>query len=311
VDENGIPFSQTPLTPLRVRPIETYLERRYVLTPRAAVGEHQSLQAILRLAARRGETFQQGLLMIEPLRRRTRKRTGLAPDHIDYLADTAPDHQQRLLRLAKTLGNRITELLLAEDAWLVDGAIVIPAWACKERREKTLHLLPEEQVIIREQRLVRSPGTVLGRAGTPLLFPRKHGTAWKLHAYWTKVVIPVRRKAAERWRAEHELPAGADTPFEWTVVDDHGRPIIEPDGSLRIGGFAPHDLRRSAADLLRRLGIEDRLIAARFGHADQGQLVAATYAADTRREELAAELQAIAAEGGTTARLERLAEARR
>jgi hypothetical protein len=51
----------------------------------------------------------------------------------------------------------------------------------------------------------------------------------------------------------------------------------------------------------------DALIAARLGHADQGQLVASTYATDTRRERLRAALAAIAEEGGIDAALARAA----
>lgn len=311
VDENGVRFADTPLPALRVRAVEAYLEQRAATTARAAAGEAQALQRILQLAARRGETFDHALLTIESPRRRTRKRRGLEPAHLDYLIERAPEHQRRLLRLCKTLGNRIGELLNAEDAWfdLDAGTVTIPAWACKERREKALDLLPEEIAIVREQRLARSPQTISGRGGTPITFPRAKGTRWTHCGYWNDVVHPVRRKAARDWRAEHRLADDADTPFEWKVLDENGRPVLEQDGSEKIGGFAPHDLRRSAADLLRRLDVPDALIAARFGHADQGQLIAATYAADDRRERLRAQLDAIAADGGTTARLAKAAGA--
>jgi integrase len=305
VDEHGTTFASMPLAALAVRPIEVYLERRAEQTPRAAVGEYQSLQAILRLAARRGEKFEHGLLALEPLKRRTRRRHGLEREHVGYLADCAPEHQQRLLRLGATLGNRITELLRAEDAWLDLDAdtptITIPAWACKERREKVLDLLPEEVALIREQRLVRSPNTVYGRGGTPLVFPRRHGTGWSHCGYWNDVVIPIRRKAAARWRDEHGLTDAADTPFEWVVTDDTGAPVLELDGSEKIGGFAPHDLRRTAARSLQQAGVDDKLIAARFGHVDE-KLIAGTYGEDTRRQQLQDELRAIAGAGGIDAR---------
>lgn len=281
VDAHGVPFGQLPLAAIAVRPIEVYLERRSEKTPRAAVGEYQMLLAILRLAARRGETFEQGLLALEPLRRRTRRRHGLSLADLRYLVAHAPEHQRRVFLLGGTLGCRIMELLRIEDAWLgLDECLLtIPAWASKERRDKPVDLLPEEVILFREQQLVRSPDTVSGQDGTPLLFPRRHGTAWTHGGFWNDVVHPVRERAARAWRVEHDL---FTTPFDT---------------------FAPHDLRRGAATLLRELGVDADLVASRFGHADHGQLIEKTYADDTRRKRLRATLDAIAADGGIDSRL--------
>jgi integrase len=281
VDEKGVPIGSLPLAMLTVRQVELYLERRSELTPRAAVGEYQALVGILRLAARRGETFDQGLLALDPVRRRPKPRkTTLTLDQLRYLAQHAPEHQRRLFLLGATLGCRIGELLQAEDAWLdADaGTLTAPAWACKERRDKILDLLPEELAVLREQRLVRSPQTVNGVGGTRLLFPRKGGTPWRTSGgFWAEVILPTRQKAAKAWRAEFDLAADAETPFDT---------------------FAPHDLRRIAATTLRQMGVDAELVARRLGHADQGQLVDQVYAADTRRERLRAELDRIASGGG-------------
>lgn len=293
VDDDGIPFGDLPLAALRVRPVEVYLERRSKDTPRAAVGEYQELRSILRLAARRGETFDQGLLALEPLRRRPRERKhrGLPLDQLRYMAAHVPEHERRILLLGATLGCRITELLLIEDGWIDLDArtLTIPAWACKERRTKVLDLLPEEVALIREQRLVRSPNTVDGRDGTPMLFARKHGTAWTANGFWADVVEDARADAAKAWRADHDLAADAETPFD---------------------GWAPHDLRRGAATLLRQIGVPAELVAARLGHADNGELVDRVYAEDTRRERLRDHLAAIDAAGGIEACLAAAAKGR-
>lgn len=52
----------------------------------------------------------------------------------------------------------------------------------------------------------------------------------------------------------------------------------------------------------RELGISPELAASRRGHKDAGHLLVTVYA-ETRRENLRAKLQAIAAEGGIDARL--------
>ncbi len=158
----------------------------------------------------------------------------------------------------------------------------MPEWATKERREKVLDLLPEECDLIREQRLVRSPNTVVGFEGSLLLFPRPGGTPWRYHSsFWNRVIVPTRTKEATAWREEHGTTANAPTPFD---------------------NFKPRDLRRGASTLMRELGISPELAASRLGHKDAGHLLVTVYA-ETRRENLRAELQAIAAEGGIDARL--------
>jgi integrase len=197
------------------------------------------------------------------------------------------------------------ELLQAEDVWfdLDNATVTIPAWATKERRERTLDLLADEVTLVREQRLVRSRDTRRGPGGTLYVFPRPEGGPWKVHSgFWNRVVVPMRRKAARAWREQHELAAGVPTPFEWVVLDSHGRPVIDVDGKPKLGGFAPHDLRRGASDLLLELGLPHELVAARLGHKDAGYLVAKTYSTATHAR-LRRELRRIDAEGGIDARL--------
>jgi integrase len=207
------------------------------------------------------------------------KKTILTLEQLRFLAGFAPEGQRRLFLLGATLGNRLGELLACEDGWvdLERSTLTVPAAACKERREKVLDLLPEEVALIREQRLVRSPQTVNGAGGTPLLFPRRHGTRWQDNGFWADVIKPMRRKAAQAWRGEQLLPSNSPSPFD---------------------GFAPHDLRRIAATTLRARGVSADLVGRRLGHADQGQLVDQVYAADTRGKRLREELERIAADGG-------------
>ena len=239
-DEHGTPFAAMPLAALNVRQVERYLERRSAQTPRAAVGEYQSLRAILRLAARRGERFEHGLLALEPVRRRPRPKTHVPTlDEFRFLAARAPEHSRRLLLLGASLGGRIGELLAAEDAWidLDEAMITMPEWATKERREKVLDLLPEECDLIREQRLVRSPNTVVGFEGSLLLFPRPGGTPWRYHSsFWNRVIVPTRTKAARAWREQHGTTADAPTPSTTSSRRTCGavpRPSCASSGSRR------------------------------------------------------------------------------
>lgn len=305
VNGDGVPFGELPLAALDPAEVELYLQARYAQTPRAAVGELQALHAILTLARRRGEKFDDRLLAIEPLKLRPRVQPGIEPHHVAYMAAFVPEHQRRLFLLGRTLGSRIMELLNAEDAWLdVDAStLTIPAWATKEKREKVLRLLPEELHLLRAQQLARSANAALGRDGTRLLFPRKLGSAWSHSAFWEDVIKPARRKAAKQWRVDHGLSALADTPFEYAeVYADTGEPILV-NGRPKIGGFGPHDLRRCAATTLLDAEVKPALVAARFGHKDNGELVTRLYAKDKRAVALDVELAAIAAQGGLDARL--------
>jgi integrase len=306
VDELGRPFGLIALDELRGAPIGDYLRKRHAVTPRAAVGERQMLLAVVERELGRGHRIDASVLAGLPrLKRATVKRSCMRLAEFDYMTRHTPDHQRRGLWLGCTLGGRIMELLQAEDAWLdlEAGTITIPAWACKERREKELDLLAEELMLIREQQLIRSPNTARGKLGTRLLFPRRDGGRWRHANYFDRVVVRMRHRAALAWREEHDLGPDAPTPFEWIVRDRDGDVVLADDGTPKVGGFQPHDLRRGAATILRELRVPHELIAARLGHKDAGYLVAVTYA-ETRRDALRDELARIDAAGGIRAALE-------
>jgi integrase len=311
VDERtGLPFAEMPIASLSLQPIDRYLTKRARDTRRAAIGEQQALKKILLRAQRNGEQVDPALLALEPIRRAKVRRTGLTLHELRYLAAHAQPSQQAVFLLGGTLGGRIMELLRSEDAWfdLEQRTVTIPAWVAKERREKTLDLLPEEVALVRQQRLIRSAQTRTGPGGTCWTFPRVEGGPWSHHSgFWNNVILPTRRKAARAWRLEHGLTVDAPTPFEWIVTDRHGRPVIDVDGQFKIGGFAPHDLRRGASDLLLSLGLPLELVAARLGHKDAGTLIATTYSS-VNRDRLRRELERIAADGGIDGRLAKLAE---
>jgi integrase len=311
IDERtGLRFAEMPVAALSLQPIDRYLTRRARDTRRAAIGEQQSLAKILQLAQRHGERVDPALLALEPLRRVKTKRRGLTLAELRFLAEHAQPSQQAVFLLGGTLGGRIMELLRSEDAWfdLDERSVTIPAHVAKERREKTLDLLPEEVALVKKQRLVRSAETRTGPGGTCWTFPRVEGGPWARHSgFWNRVVLPTRARAAVTWRHVHGLTVDAPTPFEWIVTDRHGRPVIDVDGTFKTGGFAPHDLRRGAADLLLSLGLPLELVAARLGHKDAGTLVATTYST-LNRDRLRRELDRIAADGGIDGRLAKLAE---
>ena len=105
-------------------------------------------------------------------------------------------------------------------------------------------------------------------------YPRFH------HAVWHKAV----RRAARAWREEHGLGERDSTPFEWQLLDDRGVPRFSDDGSPVLDRLEPHDLRATAATLMRDAGYTRDQAAARLGHADSGELLDRLYDVGDRRK---------------------------
>jgi integrase len=184
-------------------------------------------------------------------------------------------------------------MLAIDETWLDLKAktLTVPSRWRKERGgDLVIPLLDDEVKLFREQLLARG-------GPSSLVFPRRHGTKWTHSNYWHKVLVPARGKAAAAWREAHGLAADADTPFEWTIVDEHGTPVLDDDGEPKTGGLAPHDFRRGAATLLPELGMPHEVAAKRLGHKDAGQLLAERYET-VRAERLTDEVARIDAAGG-------------
>jgi integrase len=124
--------------------------------------------------------------------------------------------------------------------------LTIPPELCKERRRKVIPLTDEETSLLREQLLARAPGSAL-------VFPKRHGSPWRYSAFQRLVWKPMLRDAASAWKKDH--PAGNE-PFS---------------------GLTCHDLRHTAASLMRQAGMPAELVAERLGHSDGGALLLRTY----------------------------------
>ena len=308
VDGRDTPFADLPFAALRPADCERYLEFRQAETPRAARGERQFLARMVELAERRGYQFDAGLRALEPVRVAARTRVALHYSEIVWMSGYANEAIWRIFPLGASLGDRIMELLRAEVGWLDLKAcrFTVPAWATKERRERVLDLLPEEVALFRQQLLVRA-------GGTSLLFPREDGEPWSHTGFYSSVVMPMRGKAAQAWRAERGLHEHADTPFEQVVRDEQGELVYVKKGHTPAGrplrrvkttGFAPHDLRRSASDLLvDELGLPVDVAAARLGHKDGGYLLLTRYKAKQQRERVRREIDRVTDAGGITGAL--------
>jgi integrase len=101
-----------------------------------------------------------------------------------------------------------------------------------------------------ERGLVRRPLATVAKTATP--FPKRHGSPWRYSAFQRLVWKPMIRDAIKAWKREQTRPE----PFS---------------------GLTCHDLRHTAASLMRQAGMPAELVAERLGHSDGGALLLRTY----------------------------------
>jgi len=167
---------------------------------------------------------------------------------------------------------------------LRERTIFIPWNLCKEGRDKIIDLTTHECTILREQLMARA-------VGTDLVFPSKTGKSWSgksKYGDWHRLVWSkaVRRASAE-WRRQYGLGDAAPTPFEAQVADSDGEPRFDDRGLPQLDALEPHDLRATAATLMRDAGFTREQVAARLGHADSGELLDRVYDVGDRRKRAA------------------------
>ena len=273
------PFAETPLQHLRRDQLEDAILIRAADHPTSARNELQALKALLEYAADRGAQFDQAILRISPVAVQPRQRRALTVDELEWFASHAPEYGRRLILIQGTVGNRIGELFSLDETRLdlQQGTLHVPAHLCKEGVAKTIPLTREEVHLLREQLLARAPGTTL-------VFPTKTGRQWRHNQYekfiWAKAV----QRASAAWRERCALAAEASTPFEWFE-----------DGERRW--ITTHDLRATAATLMRDAGLTRDEAAARLGHADSGELLDRVYDVGSRAARVERALAASAPAG--------------
>lgn len=281
--------ANTRLSLLNRDKLETTLQATALVNPTTARNHREGLNAVLRYAAaRHGARFDQRILGIEPPVVEPRERRALTMDELEWLASHAPKYAQRLVLFLGTTGLRSGEAFtLTDDRVELDGPtpfVAIPAGLNKEKRDKAVALGPDEVELLREQlgglRVVTSSATShlpSRAAGTPLVFPKAQGGAWdtsKPHFHklvWNKATT----RAAAAWRAEYDLSDDEPTPF-----DD----------------LTPHDLRSTAATLMRDVGMSKDAAADRLGHAST-RLLDDVYDQGDRMARVARELAEVAPDG--------------
>lgn len=264
IDEDGFAFAAQRISQLATEDLEAWYAERSADAPEAARKELFAFKAVLR--ASRAAAFEPGLLTISPGRRKRRKGRALRPDVLAHFADAFPERLRTLPLFGGTVGLRIGEALGLQWDW-VDfqrGTIYVPDWACKERRDKTIPCLPDEMALLEEQ------SDLIGDA-SPYVWPRPRGGAWPHWSFYGKVWAPAVELAQASWVAAGGL-------------------------ALDFQDLRPHDLRHTAATLMRRAGFDAELAALRLGHADAGWLLMTVYN-HPDPDDLQAQMQAVAGRG--------------
>jgi integrase len=251
-------FGERLLSQLSMVEVEDTIIARAAEHPTSAKKELEWFKRGLRDARRRRQRFDLTLLMIDPIQVEAREGVALDLDELERLGSWFPEQIALMPEIVGSVGLRLGEALSLTDdrVDLKAGAIFIPASLCKERRDKLIELAPFERTLLAEQLVARSPGT-------PIVFPRaggQHGRyrpgRWDKADFYTRVWHPAREAAGHEWRADHELPAWAPTPFDAIV---------------------PHDLRHTAISLMAAGGMRPEVIAVRVGHKDGGRLILERY----------------------------------
>jgi integrase len=277
-------YANLPLSLLRYDLIEDAILVRAASAAKTARDEQYGLKAILRYSLQRGGRFDQALLAMEPIQVTTRQRVALGVSELELFVAHAPEYGQRMLLFTGTTGMRIGEVFTTTDERvdLAERTLFVPGALCKEGVDKWIDLTLEEAALVREQRLARAPGT-------PLLWPTKTGRPWRHHQFLRLVWYKARSRASDTWREQHGLPAEAETPFEWWTTDADGEPTLT--------GVQPHDLRATAATMMRDAGFSKEQAASRLGHADSGQLLDRIYDVGDRRARMRKAIDALAPQG--------------
>lgn len=177
---------------LRRAELEDAIAIRAAKHARSARNELEFLKAVLKRAGDRGQRYDSAILGIAPVKHHAREGRALEPDELLALASWLPDYLRRLPLLAGSVGLRLSEWLnMTADQLELDAKpdplirIAARTVGSKSKRAKAIPLTGREAQLLREQLLVRAPGS-------PFVFPRRHGTRFNpenfRHDYWTPAV---------------------------------------------------------------------------------------------------------------------------
>jgi integrase len=233
---------------LRRARVEDLIVARAVEHPRSAMDELQFLKRVLRDAKGRGQTVDEAILELRPVKHLPRRGRALDVEELYELASWFPEQTSRLVLLAGQVGARQSFWFNLTDDMLDlgNGSMPIPAELSKNRRDHRVYLTKLEASLLREQLLARP-------AGTSLVFPNPRGEVWDRRRFREQVWLRSVKAAAENDRKQSGRP---------TSVFD---------------GLTFHLLRHTAGSLMALAGLDPAVASERLGHTDGGALFLKTY----------------------------------
>jgi integrase len=241
------PLRNTLVPALRRKQVEDHIVARAAIAPTAARNELQFLKAALRAAQSRGQQVDVGIFDIDPIRVESREGEALEYEEVLGLASWLPERIKRVVPFCGTVGLRFSEAVTLTDdrVDLEAGMIFIPGRLNKSRRPKPIPLARVEIQLLREQLLVRPPGT-------RVVFASEKGGVYT-HSGFQSIWLPALLAAG----LAHEEKR-------------NGRMLV-------VADFRFHWLRHTAISLMARAGMKPELIAERVGHNDGGALIYRRY----------------------------------
>lgn len=242
------PLRWIPIPQLRRSIVEQHIMQRARVAPVAASNELEFAKATLRDAESRGQRVDRAIYSIEPIHHEPAEGRALEVDELDAIAAWMPERVQRLVPLCGLVGLRFSEATQLTDGMLdlENATLTIPRWLNKSRTEKPIPLATCEVQLLREQLMVRPPGTAV-------VFATQTGGTYTKSGFRSV------------W-----LPALLQAGLAHRTVNAKGQKVI-------VADFAFHWLRHTAISLMARAGMRAELIALRVGHNDGGALIHKRY----------------------------------
>jgi integrase len=224
--------------------VEDMTQERAAEHAKSAKNELEFLKRVLREAKARGQRVDPAIFEIPPVKHKARRGRALTVKELYEFASWFPEHVSRMIVLAGRVGPRQKVWFNLTDS-MVDlkaGTMTIPAELAKSGREHCIYFSDLEASLVREQLMVRAPGT-------SLVFPTPEGESWK----------------ANRFRDRCWLGA-----VKAAVKHDPRSPSV-------FEGFTFHMLRHTAGSLMALAGFDPAAAAERLEHNDGGALFLRTY----------------------------------
>jgi len=240
------PLRATRIAVLRRAKVEDMVLARAREHPRSAKNELEFLKRVLRDAKGRGQRVDEAIFEIPPVKHRPRRGRALTVSQLYELASWFPEHAARLVLIAGQVGARQNVWFNLTDDMLDlrAGTLTIPSALAKRRRDHRIYLTELEVALLREQLMVRAPGT-------SLVFPTVEGRKWKANRFRDRVWL---------------------RSIEGAVRND----AASANASI-FEGFTFHMLRHTAASLMALAGMDPAAAAERLEHSDGGALFHKTY----------------------------------